>query len=173
MTRISRVNGIATRMNTTSDLENGLVIRRFEEATTIANPVRVIREIRGFCLDLFSHGERSRNEDKILESVSSSSPRDAGVGRGPRRGVDPLFGRILSPALPCNRRLEDAFSLSPREARAGRESERGASQKGIPPLPNPLLPPASGREGDETEEFCGFRLNLRSSVSICGCSPLR
>jgi hypothetical protein len=46
-------------------------------------------------------------------------------------------------------RLRCTLSLSPREERAGREPERGAIQKVIPPLPNPLLPPASGREGDK------------------------
>jgi hypothetical protein len=47
------------------------------------------------------------------------------------------------------------FALSPREERAGREPERGAIQKVIPPLPVPLLPPASGREGDKSGRFRG------------------
>src|SRR6266550_7666130 len=51
-------------------------------------------------------------------------------------------------SLPINRNLRCDLSLSPREARAGREPERGGSQGRIPPLPNPLLPPASGREGE-------------------------
>ena len=39
-------------------------------------------------------------------------------------------------------------SLFPREARVGREPERGAVTTENPPLPDPLLPPASGREGE-------------------------
>ena len=75
-----------------------------------------------------------------------------GMG-GVARATQILF---LSPTLPSNQWFKGAFSLSPREARAGRELERGASQKGVPPLPNPLLPPASGSEGEAAEGFPGY-----------------
>ena len=39
-------------------------------------------------------------------------------------------------------------SLSPHEERVGRELEKGESQRNAPPLPGPLLLPASGGEGE-------------------------
>jgi ubiquinone/menaquinone biosynthesis C-methylase UbiE len=68
--------------------------------------------------------------------------------------LSPISRRSAS-ALPINRAPGATFPLSPREARAGREPERGGIQKAIPPLPNPLLPPASGREGENIGRLSG------------------
>jgi len=38
-------------------------------------------------VDLYYNAESSRIFDKILQRSSSSSPRDAGAGRGPGRGA--------------------------------------------------------------------------------------
>src|SRR5258706_15791538 len=57
--------------------------------------------------------------------------------------------RLLSPTLPSNQRFEGVFffSLPVRNERG--ESRREGPSGGItPPLPDPLLPPASGREGE-------------------------
>jgi len=104
----------------------------------------------------------------VAPSLSSPSPRPSPPGRGrmvgqsgsnPNASVGPATPSTStadpSTSLPSNQRFEGAFSLSPREERTGREPERGAiPQK--PPLPGPLLPRTSGREGEEAGGPGGF-----------------
>jgi hypothetical protein len=65
------------------------------------------------------------------------------------------------------------FSSSPREERVGRGLRRGAfSIKNMPPLPNPLLPPTSGREGDALRFM--LATHVRKRVKLFPCPfPLR
>src|SRR5882724_1486942 len=56
---------------------------------------------------------------------------------------------LLSPALPSNQRFEGVFFLSLPVRNERGESRREGPSGGItPPLPDALLPPASGREGE-------------------------
>src|SRR5258706_14913401 len=58
--------------------------------------------------------------------------------------------RLLSPTLPSNQRFEGVFFLSLPVRNERGESRREGPSRGItPPLPGPLLPPASGREGEQ------------------------
>jgi hypothetical protein len=85
---------------------------------------------------------------------------------------DPKPGCLLPLNLHMNPRLRCPFSLSPREERAGREPERGAIQKVIPPLPVPLLPPASGREGDKSGRFPATGLTRLTGLDSPGFNPV-
>ena len=80
-------------------------------------------------------------------SLPSQRSGRGGPGRG---GPTTLVEKPLSPALPMNRSGTSAprLSLSPRGTSGERAGERGRPANSAPPLPGPLLPPASGGEGE-------------------------
>jgi len=79
----------------------------------------------------------------------------------------------LTPTLPSNQRFDGSlfFSLPVRNERG--ESRREGPSRGItPPLPGPLLPPASGREGEKAR--CPGGYGARSARKVRGIlSPRR
>src|SRR5882672_7068467 len=59
-------------------------------------------------------------------------------------------GSALTPVLLSNQRFDGALFLSlPVRNERGESRREGPSRAITPPLPGPLLPPASGREGEE------------------------
>src|SRR5437773_9692052 len=99
----------------------------------------------------------------------SPSHRRDGVCRASvskRRG-----GCRPSPAHETEFEVRLFLSLPVRHER-GESRREGLSKKEVPPLPNPLLPPASGREGETAGHPRGSgvqgALKVREALSRCG-----
>src|SRR5216117_1000938 len=75
----------------------------------------------------------------------------------------------LCDSLPMNRPPTCGVTSSPHEGRVGRGPRRGESRVNAPPLPSPLLLPASGGEGEDTGILAMFSLR----TAPCGISRPR
>ena len=85
---------------------------------------------------------RIPNKDRWIRKKGSSSP-------------------ALRAPCPVTSGELDVFSLSPRGRSGERAGERGHPGK-EPPLPDPLLPRASGREGEEAGRHSSYRPKTRT-----------